>query len=142
MKIYYWSNRLSIVIVSVLSLFAIIYVKGAACVSHLRLVLSRCHDVARLVTRRCYVAIRRPACSSSSRHRSAEITLISRDSETLDIWAGPGSRGPPVVASSGQCWHRVTRHQHCHSDSDPGTATYIEPREGPQWMTVLVLILE
>ena len=30
-----------------------------------------------------------------------EITLISRDSETLDIWAGPGSRGPPVVRSSG-----------------------------------------
>ena len=30
-----------------------------------------------------------------------EITLISRDSETLDIWAGPGSRGPPVARSSG-----------------------------------------
>ena len=55
-----------------------------------------------------------------------EITLISRDSETLDIWAGPGSRGPPVVRSSGQCWQRVTRHQHCHPDTDPGTATYIE----------------
>ena len=30
-----------------------------------------------------------------------EITLISRDSETLDIWDGPGSRGPPVARSSG-----------------------------------------